>query len=131
MSSRKVLVVEDEMSLQNVIRMKLEKSNFEVVTAQSVPEAMEHLNNSDDIALIWLDHYLLGKESGLHLITELKAEGSKWKTLPIFVVSNTASEEKVSNYLHLGANKYYTKSDHRLDSILSDMEECLLDEGKK
>lgn len=55
----------------------------------------------------------------------LKNEGSKWKDVPIFVVSNTASADKVQSYLQLGVNKYYTKADYRLDDIIKDIKTFL------
>lgn len=116
-----ILVVEDEVPLQNAIRTKLELNNFSVVTARSVDQALKHLADVDDIEAIWLDHYLLGKENGLNFLSKLKSDGAKWKNIPVFVVSNTASEDKVASYLQLGANKYYTKADYRLDQIIADI----------
>jgi len=123
--NRVVLVIEDEVPLQNAISAKLEKSNFSVITARSVDQAMNHLEDVESIDVIWLDHYLLGKESGLDFLVKIKGEDSKWKEIPIFVVSNTASEDKVRSYLSLGANKYYTKADYRLDAIIADMNKVL------
>jgi hypothetical protein len=45
--------------------------------------------------------------------------------VPIFVVSNTASADKVQSYLQLGVNKYYTKADYRLDDIIKDIKTFL------
>ena len=98
---RNILVVEDEKPLQDVIRAKIETCGCAVVTARSVEQAKDYLEQGMKIDAIWLDHYLLGKETGLDLVIKMKAEGSKWKSIPIFVVSNTASEDKVKHYLHL------------------------------
>ncbi len=119
-----VLVVEDEIPLQNAIRSKLEKSNYLVVTARSVEQAIKHLRDVKDIDIVWLDHYLLGKENGLDFLTKVKND-NKLKNIPIFVVSNTASSEKVNSYLQLGIEKYYTKSDFRLDQIIGAMNQSL------
>jgi len=120
-----VLVVEDEVPLQNAIRLKLEKNEFSVVTARDVQQALNHLQDVENIDVIWLDHYLLGKESGLDFLVRLKEDGAGWKKIPVFVVSNTASEDKVSSYVKLGAEKYYTKSDYRLDDIIQDIKQTL------
>jgi two-component system response regulator VicR len=126
---RNVLVVEDEKPLQDVIKTKIEHCGCAVVTARTVEQAMDYLEQEMKIDVIWLDHYLLGKETGLDLVAKLKAEGSKWKDIPIFVVSNTASEDKVKCYLALGVTKYYTKADYKLDFILSDIKKHL-EEGE-
>lgn len=77
------------------------------------------------VDVIWLGHYLLGQNSGLDLIAKVKAEGSGWRSIPVYLVSNTASKEKVQTYMKLGIEKYYTKSDYRLDEIVADIKKHL------
>lgn len=121
--SKTVLVVEDEQSLIKIISKKLEINGFDSVSARTVDQALNYLKEMK-IDAVWLDHYLLGKKSGLDLIIEIKKkEENKIKDIPIFVVSNTASSKKVKTYLNLGAEKYYTKSNHKLDDIIKDIKE--------
>ncbi len=120
-----IVVVEDEQPLATAIKTKLEKSGFAVVTSRSVEQTLSYLEDIGIVDAIWLDHYLLGKENGLDFVTKLKAEGSHWQNVPVFVVSNTASPDKVQSYIRLGVNKYYTKSNHRLDEIISDIRSFL------
>jgi len=120
-----VLVIEDERPLLEAIKAKLISSGFEVVTARTTEEGLNFLKDGVNIDVIWLDHYLLGSETGLDLVAILKKEESKWRNIPIFVVSNTASPEKVQSYMHLGVDKYYTKSDFRLDQIIGDIKQFL------
>ncbi len=122
-----VLVVEDELALLAVIKAKLEKSGFQVVSARAVDQALDYLAGSQDIDAIWLDHYLLGKEDGLDLVTKLKAPDSHWKTLPIFVVSNTAGPDKMRAYESLGVTKYYVKAQSRLDEIVDEVKKYMID----
>ena len=104
----------------------MEKNCFEVITARSVEQAKEYINELDHIDAIWLDHYLLGKESGLDFIAWCKMDdNSKCREVPIFVVSNTASSDKVATYMSLGAKKYFIKSNHRLDEIIDEIKESL------
>ena len=121
---KNVLVIEDEKPLLEAIKLKLEKSGFDVVTARSVDQALNLLEDISKIDVIWLDHYLLGKGDGLDFVAKVKNDG-KLKNIPIFVVSNTTSPDKVQAYLRLGATKYYTKADFRLDKIIEDILEYL------
>lgn len=120
-----VLLVEDERPLLEAIKKKLELSGFSVITARTVKQAMGYLEDIKHVDLIWLDHYLVGKETGLDFVVKLKDESSPWKKIPVFVVSNTSTPDKVESYLHLGVDKYYTKSDYRLDEMINDMKEFL------
>jgi len=120
-----ILVVEDERPLLEAVKAKLEKNNFVVVTARTVEQALNYMDELEKIDAIWLDHYLLGKENGLDFVTKLKAKDGKWAKIPIFVVSNTATPDKVQSYLKLGINKYYVKAEHRLDEIIAEIKASL------
>lgn len=116
-----ILVIEDERPLIEAIKMKLENNGFTVITARTVEQALNYLEDVENIEAIWLDHYLLGKEDGLDLVSKIKQDGAKWKKLPIFVVSNTATPDKIQSYIQLGISKYYVKAEHRLDGIINEI----------
>lgn len=119
-----ILVVEDEKPLSSAIDKSLTKKGFRVLSANSVERGLVHLKK-EKISAIWLDHYLVGEASGLDLVVMLKDNKSKWKDIPVFVVSNTASPDKVKYYLELGVDRYYTKSDVRLDFLVSEIEKII------
>jgi len=120
-----ILVVEDERPLVQAIQTKLEKNDFIVVTARTVGQAYEYLNDIPGIDAIWLDHYLPGDKTGLDFVAQLKGVDSQWKNIPIFIVSNTASNSNVQSYIRLGVTKYCVKADNRLDEIISDIRSFL------
>jgi DNA-binding NtrC family response regulator len=124
-NKKTILVVEDERPLLEAIKIKLEKNGFEVVTARSVEQARNHLQDIKNVDTIWLDHYLLGKENGLDFVIMCKKKNSWCKKIPIFVVSNTASADKMRSYLKLGINKYYVKAEKRLDAIIKEIKNDL------
>lgn len=129
-NTNSILVIEDERPLLEAIKAKLEHNNFDVVTARTVEQALDYLENEVATDAIWLDHYLLGEEDGLTLLAELKQEEGRWKNIPVFVVSNTAGAETVQSYLRLGVEKYFTKADNRLESIVNDISEYLHSEDR-
>ena len=141
-----ILVIEDERALLNAVNTKLEKGgfgviaarsvdqvfnaglekkDFDVVTTNTVMQALEYLEDLKNIDAIWLDHNLLGKENGLDFVKKLKANGGQWRKIPIFVVSNTESSRIIQSYINLGISKYYVKSNHRLDEIITDIHSFL------
>ncbi|MDO8482638.1 MAG: response regulator [bacterium] len=122
---RTILVIEDERPLVQAIQAKLERSGFSVVTARTVEQGLNYLEEIPSIEAVWLDHYLLGKETGLDFVAKLKSPGSKWKKLPIFVVSNTASSTNVQSYLRLGVSVYSVKADSRLDETVAEIKSFL------
>lgn len=124
-----ILVVEDEKPLLEAIRLKLENNSLKVVSARTAEQAVGYLKDLEKVDAVWLDHYLLGKETGLDFVAQLKSDGSVWKNIPIFVVSNTATADKIQTYMRLGISKYYTKSNTRLDTVVSDIR-AFLEKGE-
>ena len=122
-----ILVIEDEVPLLEAIKRKLELVGFDVLTAVTTEQSLSYLQDVKKVDLIWLDHYLFGKEPGLLFVAELKND-PKWKMIPIFVVSNASGAEKKRAYLSLGADKYYTKVDYRLEQIVKDIHRFLAGE---
>jgi len=120
-----LLIVEDERPLLEAIKKKFEDQHFSTVTARSVDQAMNYINEIEGISGIWLDHYLLGEKDGIDLIEDLKRKSSKFDDIPIFVVSNTASSDKVRLYKDLDVVEYYVKADHKLEEIVNDIKDHL------
>ena len=114
-----VLVVEDERPLLDLIKDALEEKGFEVVSATRTSAARNFLEDGLKPDIVWLDHYL-PEETGFAFATQLK-EHDTYKHIPIFLVSNTAGEQKVNAYLQLGIEKYYTKSSVHLNEIIDDI----------
>ena len=124
-SQKTILVIEDERPLVHAIQTKLEKGGLAVITARTVEQGLNYLEDVDVIDVIWLDHYLLGNETGLDLVMKLKNPTNKWSKIPFFVVSNTASSTNVQSYIRLGVSKYCVKAEHRLDGIVRDIKSFL------
>jgi CheY-like chemotaxis protein len=141
-----ILVIEDERPLLEVVNAKLTRSGFGVIaarsvdqvfnanleknglgiiTASSVKQALDYLGDLEQIDAIWLDHNLLGKENGLDFAKKIKANGGRWKKIPIFVVSNSEGSKTIRSYVELGISKYYVKSNYRLDEIIKDIQSFL------
>lgn len=116
-----VLVIEDERPLLEAVSLKLKKRGFIVYTARTVEEAKKCAEGLEHIDAFWLDHYLMGGQDGLDFVFWCKQDSNKHKDVPIFVVSNTASPDKVANYISLGVKEYYVKANHRLEDIIDEI----------
>lgn len=124
-NNKTILLIEDERPLVRIIEAKLEKAGFDVVSARTIDQGLGYMEDIKSIDAVWLDHYLLGEKTGLDFIAKLKTPGGKWVKVPIFVVSNTASEGNLRSYIRLGVSKYFVKAEHRLDEITKDIKSFL------
>lgn len=112
------MVVEDETLLLQAITKKLKLSGMDVLSCASGQQAVDYLDSVDELPdAIWLDYYLKDM-NGLAFMQQLK-EKPEWAAIPVLVVSNSASPDKVSNMLALGARKYILKAEYRLDEIIA------------
>lgn len=129
-TKKTVLVVEDERQLANAVRDALLAHNFNVVVVSSADEAIAQLKNLDSVDIIWLDHYLMGASNGLDFVIQIKSH-PVWSKIPIFIVSNTASQQNVHSYIRLGVTNYYTKADYDIGQIISDLKYTLEKTGNQ
>jgi CheY-like chemotaxis protein len=114
----KIMVVEDETLLLTAITKKMQVTGLEVVPCVSGQQAIDYLNGSEGLPdAVWLDYYLKDM-NGLAFMQELKTK-PEWAAIPVIVVSNSASPDKVNNMLALGAKKYLLKAEYRLDEIIA------------
>ncbi len=121
-----IMVVEDETLLLQAITKKIKISGMDVLSCSSGQQAIDYLNSIDELPdAVWLDYYLKDM-NGLDFMQQLK-ENPKWEHIPVLVVSNSASPEKVNTMLGLGAKKYILKAEHRLDEILTIIREFIND----
>src|SRR5699024_2056873 len=101
--SLKVLVVDDEKPIADILKFNLEKEGYEVVVAHDGDDAIE-LAETEDPDLILLDIMLPGKDGN-----EVCREVRKTKTMPIIML--TAKDDEIDKVLglELGADDYVTK----------------------
>jgi len=118
------MVVEDEVLLLQAITKKLKLSGMDVLSCSSGQQAVDYLDSIDELPdAIWMDFYLKDM-NGLALMQTIK-DHPKWVNIPVIVVSNSASPEKVHHMLALGAKKYILKAEYRLDEIITMIREFM------
>tara|TARA_B100000745_G_scaffold280716_1_gene213014 strand:- start:393 stop:764 length:372 start_codon:yes stop_codon:yes gene_type:complete len=112
-SGKKILIAEDEVSIANALKLKLQHEKFEVTHVENGNDALTEIqNNSYD--LILLDLMMPGKD-GFGVLEELKNKGSKAKVL---VTSNLGQAEDRERAKSLGATDFLVKSDTSLVEIV-------------
>ena len=103
----KILIIEDDPSLQEIIKKSLEKERYVVETADNYQAALLKLDDYDYDCIL-LDIMLPGG-SGLQILESLKRE--KRKENVIIISAKDSLEDKVAG-LDLGADDYLAKPFH-------------------
>ncbi len=109
-----VLVVEDEDSFVDALRIGLDREGFDVVTATDGQKALEEFDASrPDLVLLDL---MLPKLSGIDVCRALRARSE----VPIIVVSAKSEEIDTVLLLEMGADDFVTKP-YRLRELVARM----------
>ncbi len=106
MAGEKILVIDDEPDIREVIRYNLSNDGFRVVTAVAGDEGIQAAR-SESPDLILLDLMLPGVD-GLEVCRILKGE-SRTRTIPIIMVTAKGEESDIVLGLGVGADDYIVK----------------------
>ena len=101
---KKILVVDDEIDLCEILRFNLENEGYEVDTAHSAEEALKILTHEHD--LILLDVMLEGM-SGYQLANKLRTELKN--SIPIIFLTAKNTENDLITGFSIGGDDYITK----------------------
>ena len=103
--STKILVIDDEEALCEILKFNLEKEGYEVDCAYSAEEALEM--NLKDYSLFMVD-IMMDKLSGYDFAKAIRNEEAT-ETTPILFCSALSGEDFVVRGLNIGADDYVTK----------------------
>lgn len=99
----KILVVDDEQNILDVIKAYLEKDGFDVITAMDGKSALDIYSN-ENIHLIVLD-LMLPKMTGEEVCNRIRAVSS----VPIIMLTAKSEEDEKIEGISMGADDYLTK----------------------
>ncbi len=106
MSKKRILLVEDEVSLSELMKIRLEANGYEVISAYDGQEALD-LAKKEKPDLIILD-LMLPKIDGYKVCRLLKFD-SKYEKIPIIMFTARAQESDKKLGEEVGANAYIIK----------------------
>jgi two-component system phosphate regulon response regulator PhoB len=102
----KILIVEDEVDIQELIAYNLERAGHHALRATSAEEAMERVREAlPDLVII---DWMLPGMSGIELARSLKAE-KRSESVPLIMVTARSAEQDKLTGLDIGADDYMTK----------------------
>lgn len=101
----KILIIEDEKTLNNTLREIFEKEGYIVKSVYTFEEAEDEFKNTYNIYLIDIN---LGYKSGFELFKKLKNKVNLEEVITIFLTARDEIKDNVMG-LDLGADDYITK----------------------
>lgn len=113
-----VLVVEDEPSLKEAIKAKLERAGLKPSIFDNGKLALDSITSrGQHYDGIWLDfdiHEINGLEFMQQFVTM-----PDWQSCPVLIVSNTGNPDLIQQAIELGAKEWIIKAEVRLDDTVN------------
>lgn len=124
MASHKILIIEDELSLQQALKEKLNMSGFAVITATNGKEGLKKALEEHP-QLIILD-VLMPKMDGMTMLRELRND--VWGAeVPVIVLTNKNADDEIVTQIVDDQPAYYLiKSDTSLHDIIEKVKSIIL-----
>ena len=105
MNDYRILVVDDEEDLCEILKFNLENEGYEVDTANSAEEALKMDISSYNLLLL---DVMMGEISGLKMANMLKKDETTAHVLIIFITAKDTENDTVTGF-NLGADDYISK----------------------
>lgn len=105
--AKKILIIEDDKFLRELIGQKLLKEGYDIVDAVDGEQGIKSIKNEKP-DLVLLDLILPGVD-GFEVLTKIK-EDSKIAQIPVIILSNLGQKDDIEKGLKMGAVDYLIKA---------------------
>ncbi|TNE45307.1 MAG: response regulator [Deltaproteobacteria bacterium] len=106
-----VLVVDDDLPFQEMLKAHLQECNYDVITCASGREALQVLEEQHALFDLAIFDVLMSDMDGITL-TETVREHETLNSLPILLLTGLGAPDDIERGLRSGANDYMTKPFH-------------------
>ena len=120
--TKKILIVEDDKFLRELIARKLTDEGFEIVEAVDGEDGIKKIKETKpDLVLLDL---ILPNIDGFEVLSRVKGDVSL-ASIPIIILSNLGQKEEVEKGLELGAADYLIKAHFTPGEIIEKIKNIL------
>jgi len=120
--AKKILIVEDEASLNKALTEYLVSEGFEVASALDGERGLEMaLREKPDLILL---DVILPKKDGYEVLDNIRKD-DKTRKMPVIMLTNLESQDDIMKAMEKGASTYLVKSDYKLEEVAKKIKETL------
>ena len=123
--SRLIFFIDDDKMILNLLEYTFQsRQDYNVVTYQTGEECLANLDQ--DPKVIVLDHILSSSgDSLLNGMDTLKEIRKVNKDIPVVILTGQGDDGLLSEFMEQGANRYLTKDDFFIDSLIETIQEVI------
>lgn len=119
---KKILIIEDEPTLQKVMTKMLQDEGFEIKNALDGETGLLVASEfNPDLILLDL---ILPRKNGFEVLDQLK-QNEETKAIPVLVLSNLENSQDIQRAVSLGAIGYLVKSNYDIENIIKKIKEVI------
>lgn len=119
---KKIIIIEDEEVLLDLLKKKLLKEGYQVESAQDGQIGLDKIKaNPPDLILLDI---IMPKKGGFEVMEELNLD-EKLKQIPIIVISNSGQPIELDRVKELGATDWLIKTDFNPQELVDKVKKYL------
>ena len=120
---RLIFFIDDDKVILNLLEYTFQsRHDYDVVCYKTGEECLENLHLGPN--LIVLDHILEGEdENTLNGLETLKEIRNVNKDIPVVILTGQGDDKLLSEFMENGADKYLTKNDYFINSLMETIEQ--------
>ncbi len=118
---KKILIIEDEIILSDLLAKKLKGTGFEVAQAFDGEEGLKKINEFNPHLLL-LD-IVMPKLDGFQVMRKLKETGKS--SIPIIIISNSGQKVELDKAIELGAKDFIIKAEINPEEVVEKINKYL------
>lgn len=120
--SKKILIIEDDKFLRELISQKISKQGYIVVEAIDGEDGIEEFKKEKP-DLVLLDLILPGID-GFEVLSQIKSNAELSNT-PVIILSNLGQKEDIEKGINLGADDYLIKAHFTPNEIIEKIDKVM------
>ncbi len=122
MSKGKILIADDDITLMDMYKLRLEAEDYEVITAVDGEEAIAEIRKEKpDMVLLDI---MMPKINGLDVLAELKKD-PQFKAMPVIMLTALIQDVTKVKSLMSGADDYLMKSEVMPGEVIKKVNQVL------
>lgn len=121
-NKKKILIVEDDVSMLAVLRERFKDEGFDIITAENGQVGLQKaLDEKPDLILLDLAMPVM---DGIEMLKRLR-QTEQGEDIPVIVLTNLSDEDKIAESLQNGVSDYLIKTSWKFDGMLEKVREKL------
>ncbi len=126
MLAKKILILEDEEIILDLLSDKLSKQGYEITTARNGKDGMDMMEK--EIPDLLLTDVIMPEKNGFDVISEMR-QNELLRNVPVIIISNSGQPVEIDKAKALGVLDWVIKTEFDPQEIIEKVKQVLMKEN--